>query len=484
MKKWVMAAALICSPLVFTSCDEMLDNAIEQDTKSTERVAFETQLSQNLKEMQQRVVFESALESTQSLTEFMGGLDAGAFKSEIDKFLASTMATKSLKSVSMTSTELSDQDKKAIKTCLKERFNMTDDEIAALTSFWKMDAYKALNKQHFTFKDGKCTITKDETAEGFCIEIVKTGEKSSKLVLNFGDTEANGVCLFAGRLLGTIPLAVQLPEKIGLSLTTAKGDVMKGTLMLSTQAASHYISINDHQWDASAVLEAVAGGRHEAIAFNASYQENGKFDVSASVGVEDKQVLAVSAKGVKEPYSQEYLDGDDLKQLENMGPIFSTCYGILRTLKGKTVEEMSITFGAELEFKAQCTDVAKSLLAMSNLYSQWGKNPTFNTVDAYTQELNKYMPFTVIQHSTGLTAQGTFVTIMKGIQHEEYQPAVALTFKGETEPQVMLNNMSEEDRANYNKMMGNLNGLIQSCDKLLGKIVEKGKEFGKLSPIK
>ena len=81
MKKWVMAAALICSPLVFTSCDEMLDNAIEQDTKSTERVAFETQLSQNLKEMQQRVVFESALESTQSLTEFMGGLDAGAFKS-------------------------------------------------------------------------------------------------------------------------------------------------------------------------------------------------------------------------------------------------------------------------------------------------------------------------------------------------------------------------------------------------------------------
>ena len=34
-------------------------------------------------------------------------------------------------------------------------------------------------------------------------------------------------------------------------------------------------------------------------------------------------------------------------------------------VKGKTVEEMSITFGAELEFKAQCTDVAKSLLAMS-----------------------------------------------------------------------------------------------------------------------
>ena len=142
------------------------------------------------------------------------------------------------------------------------------------------------------------------------------------------------------------------------------------------------------------------------------------------------------------------------------------------------MKEFNITFGGELVFKGNCSDVAKSLLALGNLYKLWNTNPTFNTVDTYTQQLNQYLPFTVTQNSTNITAQGKFVTTMKGITHEEYQPAVALTFKGETEPQVMLNNMSATDRENYNKMMGNLNTLIQGCDKLLGSIVEKARQLG------
>jgi len=146
--------------------------------------------------------------------------------------------------------------------------------------------------------------------------------------------------------------------------------------------------------------------------------------------------------------------------------------------EGKTVKEFNITFGGELVFKGNCSDVPKSLLALGNLYKLWNTNPTFNTVDTYTQQLNQYLPFTVTQNSTNITAQSKFVTTMKGITHEEYQPAVALTFKGETEPQVMQNNMSATDRENYNKMMGNLNTLIQGCDKLLGSIVEKARQLG------
>ena len=37
---------------------------------------------------------------------------------------------------------------------------------------------------------------------------------------------------------------------------------------------------------------------------------------------------------------------------------------------------------------------------------------------------------------------------------------------------------SATDRENYNKMMGNLNTLIQGCDKLLGSIVEKARQLG------
>ena len=93
--------------------------------------------------------------------------------------------------------------------------------------------------------------------------------------------------------------------------------------------------------------------------------------------------------------------------------------------EGKTVKEFNITFGGELVFKGNCSDVAKSLLALGNLYKLWNTNPTFNTVDTYTQQLNQYLPFTVTQNSTNITAQGKFITTMKGITHEEYQPAVA-----------------------------------------------------------
>jgi hypothetical protein len=269
-----------------------------------------------------------------------------------------------------------------------------------------------------------------------------------------------------------------LPESFDISLTTAKGNVMNGTIALSSKAASRYLSFNKSQWKANVVLNATVNGNKQSIALDASYEEDGHFAVSTSITASDKQILAMDAKGVKEAYSEEYLDGEELKALQDMGPIFSTCYGILRGLKGKTVKEFNITFGGELVFKGNCSDVAKSLLALGNLYKLWNTNPTFNTVDTYTQQLNQYLPFTVTQNSTNITAQGKFVTTMKGITHEEYQPAVALTFKGETEPQVMLNNMSATDRENYNKMMGNLNNLIQGCDKLLGSIVEKARQLG------
>ena len=64
--------------------------------------------------------------------------------------------------------------------------------------------------------------------------------------------------------------------------------------------------------------------------------------------------------------------------------------------------------------------------------------------------------------SSGIEAQGTLLTIKKG-SHNEYQPGLALTFKGEAEPQSMYENLSEEDLANYNKIIDNLNELLKEC---------------------
>ena len=39
---------------------------------------------------------------------------------------------------------LSAQDKQAVEKCLKELFDMTDEELAKMTNFLEIDAYKSL----------------------------------------------------------------------------------------------------------------------------------------------------------------------------------------------------------------------------------------------------------------------------------------------------------------------------------------------------
>ena len=237
--KWVMATALICSPLAFTSCSDMKDNRKEQqETVNPERVAFEKQLSAQLELLAQNVKMESAMESTNALSEFIASIDMAALKEKIDLFLAKTVAGATV--VSMES--LNAQDKQAVATCLKERFKMTDDEIANLSNISCIDANKALSTLRVTFKDGICELVNDQT-EGFCIEVVKPDGTTSKMVMKFGAAE-NGVNIFVTRIMSIVPLAIQLPESFDISLTTAKGNVMNGTIALSSKAASRYLSFN------------------------------------------------------------------------------------------------------------------------------------------------------------------------------------------------------------------------------------------------
>ena len=91
--------------------------------------------------------------------------------------------------------------------------------------------------------------------------------------------------------------------------------------------------------------------------------------------------------------------------------------------------------------------------------------------------MNKYIHFTVSQKSTNITAQGSLLTIPKGSKNE-YQPCLALTFKGETKAQSMYENMSEEDFANYNKIMENCNELLKECTILVETFSSKIKTIG------
>ncbi len=465
MKKlslWMMAAILICSSVVLTSCSSK-DNPVEdplEDATNADRAVFEEILSERLARAANDIRFESAMESTKALSDFLSALDEAALKEQITTFLVK-VATGG-KNVEMSS--LSDQDKEAVEKCLRDRFNMTDEELASVTFFLQLDAYKTLNKLHLTFEDGKCNVSED--AEGFTVEIVKSATERSVFQILFGGDVEEGLSFFPTRIGGVVPVALQLPKSFLVSLTTAKGNLMNGVVDLSSKASSSYVSIKSDDWSIGAMLTATVNGRDETIAARLSHGTDGKYDAEAAVGINDKTMIAFAARGLKPEYTAEYIDSDELKQLREMGPFFAAGYEVVKALKGKSIEELSVTLEDDLVISGSIDDIAKSLLALGHIRQLHGTMPGFDAVDAYTQELNKYVHFTVYQKSSDITAQGSLLTIPKGSKGE-YQPGLALRFKGETKAKSMYENMSEEDLANYNKVVGNFNALLKECTTLV-----------------
>lgn len=252
---------------------------------------------------------------------------------------------------------------------------------------------------------------------------------------------------------------------------------MNGVVNLSSKASSNFINIKNDDWTAKALLDATINGRDESIATRLNHGTDGKYDAEASIAINDKTILAFTAYGLKPEYTNEYIDSDELKELRNMGPFFAGAYEVLKALKGKTLDELSITLEDDLVISGCVDDAAKSLLALGHIRQLYGTQPGFEAVDAYTLELNKYIHFTVSQKSTNITAQGSLLTISKGSKNE-YQLGLALTFKGETKAQSMYENMLEEDLDNYNKIMENCNELLKECTILVETISSKIKTIG------
>jgi hypothetical protein len=120
-------------------------------------------------------------------------------------------------------------------------------------------------------------------------------------------------------------------------------------------------------------------------------------------------------------------------------------------------------------------DIAKSLIALGNVRKLHGTKPGKEVVDQYTQQLNGLVHFTVSQKNTGINANGTLMTAQKDMQDGEYQPALALQFEGETEAQVVLDRMTDTDKANYKTMMANFSQLTKEISQVLIAAREKGK---------
>ena len=470
MKKffnWVIAAILICGANVLTSCGENNDNPVEPEKPvvNADRQAFEQELSSALQKSAEQIRFDAVKQALVTIGTFFETIDENALSDQVTNMIPGILASTNPVLVK----DLSEDDFKAVCATLNERFGMSEEDVKGTDGFLLVDAYNTIGKKKVTFKDGKATESEND---GFCIENIDKDGKISSVTLKFKD-EHDGVRFFATRLVNIVPVCIQFPQQIDITVSTANGLKLNGTVFLSTDAPSRYISFKHSQWAAVCGLTADYGGRSETLEALVKHGKDGSFDIGLGFGIDGVEKATLTIQGMNTPYSDEYIDSDELKSLRDCGPFFSAAYDVLKAINGSTVDNIKFTLGKKLVITASVDDIAACLLALGNIRKLHGTQPGFEAIDKYTQILNDNFHFTVSIKDTNIKAQGSLATVMKGFNEKEFQPAVALQFAGETKPMVLMDRMSEQDMANYKMMIGAVEEMSEYVSEMLKKLKQK-----------
>ena len=437
----------------------------EKPVVNADRQAFEQELSNALQKSAEQIRFDAVKQALASIGTFFETIDENALSDQVTNMIPSILASTSPVVIK----DLSEEDFKAVFTTLNERFDLSEEDAKELGGFLLVDAYNTIGTKKITFKDGKATQSEND---GFCIENIDKDGKSSSITLKFKD-EHDGVRFFATRLVNILPVCIQFPQQIDIAVSTANGFELSGSVFLSTDVPSRYISFKYSQWAAVCGLIADYQGRNETLQAFIHHGQDRSFDIGLGFGIDGVEKAALTIQGMNKPYSDEYIDSDELKGLRDCGPFFSAAYDVLKAINGSTVDDIEFTLGRRLVFTAKVDDVAACLLALGNIRKLHGTQPGFEAVDKYTQILNEKFHFTVGIKDTNIKAQGSLVTVMKGFNKMEFQPALALQFAGETKPMVLMDRMSEQDMANYKMMIGAVEEMSTYVSEMLKKLKEK-----------
>ncbi len=467
---WVIAATLICGASVLASCSDNSDNPVDPKTVvSPDRQAFEEALSTTLQKSAEQIRFDAVKQTLTTLGDFILGLDEQALSEQIIDLIPKIVEN----SAQMQFSELNEEDYKAVSAALNERFDMNDDDIKTASFFALVDAYNTLGKMKVTFENGKATKSEND---GFCIENIDKDGKSSSITLNFVD-DRDGVRFFASRLFKLTPICIQLPKQINIVVKSASGVQMAGTVYLDTDASSKYISFKKSMWTAVCSLTSDYYGRLETLEAFIHHGSDRTFHLGADFAIDGVEKAGLTIQGMNKPYSDEYIDSEELKSLRDCGPFFSAAYDVLKAINGSEVEDIEFTLGGKLVFNAKIDDVAACLLALGNIRKLHGTQPGYEAIDEYTKILNDHFHYTVGIKDTNIKAQGSLVTVMKGFETSEYQPAIALQFADESKPMVLLERMSDQDMANYKKIMESINDLTKYASETFKEVKDKFSDF-------
>lgn len=444
-------------------------------TLSPDRQNFEAQLSKMLAETQQYLNLDPTMRAVKLLTEFLNQLKIDALGPQISNIIVTAMSSPGfVKNISFS------EDEEARQALADSNFPNESAKVAIL-----FNATKAFGNATIQFTTGQETAEyTDHDGDAFTISCKNaTSGATTKVNMKFSGAE-DGVIIFLGEL-GGVPLAVQFPHMIDMELLRSESGnasdeelVMKGQLMLETTDGKRFLSPKRGEWKGTFFSEAKKPDRIELPTFTLIHHADHKVEVSATLGINGKNVMSVYAKNPANAYTDEELE--QLRELRDIAPLWKGCYTLLKAFNSRT-DKIELTVYEDLLFDIDILDAGKCLKAAANALKYRKQQPSKETMDPWTNMLNEAVAFTVTQKSTGVKAEGKFITdVIDG----DNLPSVAVRFKGESDFHVIHDRMSTTDRQNYEALLKSFDEPFVAANALLKAIQDKGVELKAFNPFK
>ena len=447
-------------------------------TLSPDRQNFEAQLSQMLADSQQYIKLDPTMRAVNLLTEFIDQLKIDALGPQFSKIIISVLSRPKFgKTLSFSAPEAEGA---------QWALDNSNVAVESAKDFILFNAKIALSHNIIEFTTGKDTARFEPTDDDDAFTVScknATSGAVTKVRMRFSGAD-DGVIIFLVKA-GNLPIAIQFPHAIDMELLRSESGndadeelVMKGQLTMESTDGKKYISLKRGEWKATLITEARKADRYELPACELIHHADHTVEASASLGINGNNVLSIKGHNFNNPYTDEELE--QLRELRDIAPIWKGCYTLLKAFNSRT-DKIEMTVTDDLLFDIDVLDAGQCLKAAGNALKYRGQQPSKETIDPWTDLLNQSVAFTVTQKSTGVKAEGKFITdVIDG----DNLPSVALRFKGESDFRVIHDRMSPSDRQNYEALLKSFDEPFTAVNALLKVIQDKGEELKGFNPFK
>ena len=438
-------------------------------TLSPDRQYFEAQLSEMLAKSQKYIKLNPTMKAVNLLTEFIGQLKIDALKPQLVNILLGIISKPDWgKTIPLDTPDAEEA-----------RWALANSNVPNETAkeFALMNAAVALNNTKLEFTIGNETAEYVATNDGtFTVSCKNTTTGAVTMVrMRFSGAD-DGVIIFL--INYGQPIAIQFPHMIDFELLRSESGntmdaelVMEGKLSLESTDGKKYISLKRGEWKATLSTEAQKDDRFELPACTIIHHADHTVEASASLGINDKTVMSVKAHNFTDPYTDEELE--QLRELRDIAPLWKGCYTLLKAFNSRT-DKIELNIINDLQFDIDVRDAGKLLKAAGNALKYRHQQPSKETMDPWTDMLNEAVTFNMTQKSTGVKAEGKFVT---SVIDGDNLPSIALRFKGECDFHIIHDRMNPTDRQNYEALLTSFDEPFVAVNALLKVIQDKGEEF-------